>query len=240
MSNTPESLAFVTLEGASAACDVLERILDTHVATPDRAKVQQVIDALFAITNDTDAIVIRPSSDPHQPGVNGMGEVRKGASVECNGLTVSVDGITPPYIEAIADREGWFISYAAGNSDGTAWRLERRDEGAVFESDKEAHRHVIAKAAEGSKYHADCLAFLRSHEPVEYDIVMGAVAQFNHAYSFAFEVLSHNEDGEDVTPDMLRAALLARIQKLSDEDLAQACDAPWDTMPAESVEGALS
>ena len=54
--------------------------------------------------------------------------------------------------------------------------------------------------------------------------------RFNHAYSFGFEVLSNSGDAEDVTPTMLRAALLARIERLSDTDLAQACDAPWDTM----------
>ncbi|RWR30518.1 hypothetical protein D2T29_12670 [Sinirhodobacter populi] len=58
MPNKPESLAFVTLSGAAAASDLLESILDTHVPAKDRESVQQVIDALFAITNDTDAIAI--------------------------------------------------------------------------------------------------------------------------------------------------------------------------------------
>lgn len=59
MQNNPESLAFVSLNGASAASAILERVLDTHVSQQDRDSVQEVIDALFAITNDTDAIVIR-------------------------------------------------------------------------------------------------------------------------------------------------------------------------------------
>ncbi|MFC3058551.1 hypothetical protein [Paenirhodobacter populi] len=81
--------------------------------------------------------------------------------------------ISPPYDDAVAEAEGWFISYAPGNSDGTNWRLERRDEDAVFNSDHDAHRHVVAKATEGSEYHRACLAFLRDHEPIEYGIVTG-------------------------------------------------------------------
>lgn len=81
--------------------------------------------------------------------------------------------VSPPYDEAVAEAEGWFISYAPGNSDGTIWRLERRDEAPLFESDGDAHRHVVTKAAEGSEYHRACLAFLRDHEPVEHGIVTG-------------------------------------------------------------------
>lgn len=59
MQHKPESLAFVSLNGASAASTILERVLETHVPQKDQDSVQEVIDALFAITNDTDAIVIR-------------------------------------------------------------------------------------------------------------------------------------------------------------------------------------
>lgn len=59
MQDKPESLAFVSLNGASAASAILERVLETHVPQQDRDGVQEVIDALFAITNDTDAIVVR-------------------------------------------------------------------------------------------------------------------------------------------------------------------------------------
>lgn len=84
--------------------------------------------------------------------------------------------VSPPYDETISEAEGWFISHAPGNGDGTIWRLERRDEDPLFESDIAAHRHVVAKAAEGSEYHRACLAFLRDHEPVEYAIVTGAAS----------------------------------------------------------------
>jgi hypothetical protein len=40
---------------------------------------------------------------------------------------------------------------------------------------------------------------------------------FNHMYDLAFEVISTDESGADVTPDMLRHALLRRIISL-DED----------------------
>jgi hypothetical protein len=83
-----------------------------------------------------------------------------------------LDTADPPYEAETAEAEGWFISYAPGNSDKTVWRLERRDENPVFGSDQEAHAHVVARAAAGSPYHQSCLNFLRFHEPTEYRIVM--------------------------------------------------------------------
>lgn len=41
--------------------------------------------------------------------------------------------------------------------------------------------------------------------------------QYNHAYDIAFEVVSGNENGDDVTPEMLKAALMKRIQDLDTE-----------------------
>lgn len=53
---------------------------------------------------------------------------------------------------------------------------------------------------------------------------------YNHAYTFAVEIPgSASEDAEDVTGAQLRAALLARISSLSDAELLEACDAPYDT-----------
>lgn len=54
--------------------------------------------------------------------------------------------------------------------------------------------------------------------------------RFNHMFGVAFEVVSFGDDGEDVTPDMLRRALLQRIINL-DEDRAwlEAVGAPDDT-----------
>jgi hypothetical protein len=38
--------------------------------------------------------------------------------------------------------------------------------------------------------------------------------KYNHACDIAFEVLSNNEHGEDLTPDMYRIALKKRIDEL--------------------------
>ena len=46
---------------------------------------------------------------------------------------------------------------------------------------------------------------------------------WNHAYDFAFEVVSQNEDGEDVTPAMLRQACIERIKRISDREILEAC-----------------
>lgn len=47
--------------------------------------------------------------------------------------------------------------------------------------------------------------------------------KFNHAYDFAFEVISSDEDGNDVTAPMLREALLERAKRISDDELLEAC-----------------
>jgi len=51
------------------------------------------------------------------------------------------------------------------------------------------------------------------------------MTKFNHAYDFAFEVISDRDDAEDVTAPMLRAALLERVNRLTDEELLEA--ASW-------------
>jgi hypothetical protein len=48
--------------------------------------------------------------------------------------------------------------------------------------------------------------------------------KFNHAYDFAFEVRSERDDAEDVTPAMIRAALLERVNRLTDEELIDAAN----------------
>ena len=67
---------------------------------------------------------------------------------------------------------------------------------------------------------------------------MKTIKVVNAAYSFAFEVYTPIPDGveEDNFEDQLelngktlREALLQRLNKLSDEELAAACDAPWDS-----------
>jgi hypothetical protein len=59
------------------------------------------------------------------------------------------------------------------------------------------------------------------------------MARFNHAFELAFSLETDREDASDVTPEMLREALLERIRTLdANNELAEACGAPWDTYEA--------
>lgn len=46
---------------------------------------------------------------------------------------------------------------------------------------------------------------------------------FSHAFDFAFELVSFDQNAADVTGDMLRAALIQRATSLSGEELLEAC-----------------
>ena len=46
---------------------------------------------------------------------------------------------------------------------------------------------------------------------------------FSHAYDFTFTVESEDENAFDVTPEMLRDAVLRQAIGLSDAELAHAC-----------------
>ncbi len=52
--------------------------------------------------------------------------------------------------------------------------------------------------------------------------------KYNHAYDICFSLESNTESGEDVTPDMLRTALLNRIKDLDDAN-------EWGEIHANSV-----
>ena len=57
-----------------------------------------------------------------------------------------------------------------------------------------------------------------------------ALKKYNHAFSVAFEVESRNEEGEDITPEQYRAALIARANQLFLEgEFSEATGAPDDT-----------
>ena len=47
--------------------------------------------------------------------------------------------------------------------------------------------------------------------------------RYNHAYDFAFELESGDPDGADVTPAMLRAALIKRASEIDDLEMDAAC-----------------
>lgn len=54
--------------------------------------------------------------------------------------------------------------------------------------------------------------------------------KFNHAVTVAFTVISDQKDGEDITSDMFRTALLKRIIDLDEHDQwREAIGAPFDT-----------
>jgi len=53
---------------------------------------------------------------------------------------------------------------------------------------------------------------------------------YSHAYDIAFELISHEPDGSDVTPAMLRAALMRRMADLdANNEWREAVGAPYDT-----------
>ena len=62
--------------------------------------------------------------------------------------------------------------------------------------------------------------------------------RYNHAFDIAFEVESDQEDGEDVTAEMLFAALEKRLQALRENpaEMVEACGAPFDTYENEGFE----
>jgi hypothetical protein len=50
------------------------------------------------------------------------------------------------------------------------------------------------------------------------------IKKYNHAFDFAFEVVSLKEDGSDVTPEMLRAACVERAERVGKtEEMLEAC-----------------
>jgi len=55
------------------------------------------------------------------------------------------------------------------------------------------------------------------------------VPRFNHGFSFPFEIVSRDKFGHDITSAQLREAIMARLDSLSDDELADACDEPLDT-----------
>ena len=47
---------------------------------------------------------------------------------------------------------------------------------------------------------------------------------YNRAFDFAFEVICRDEEGEDITPAMIRAELIDRANRLSDREILEACN----------------
>ncbi len=62
------------------------------------------------------------------------------------------------------------------------------------------------------------------------------MTRYNHAYDFAFSVLSDHPTGDDVTSQQLFDACSARLRVCLEEgSLLEACDMPFDTYEEEEV-----
>ena len=53
--------------------------------------------------------------------------------------------------------------------------------------------------------------------------------RYNHAVPICFTVISDHPEGEDITPTMLRAGIMARLAEIPDSELCEACLPPTDT-----------
>ena len=58
---------------------------------------------------------------------------------------------------------------------------------------------------------------------------------FNHAFDISFSVESPDPEGR-ITAEQARKAILTRVNTLSDTELLEAIDAPWDTYQVDGVE----
>ena len=64
-----------------------------------------------------------------------------------------------------------------------------------------------------------------------------SIRKFNHVFDLAFVVISSDKDGEDVSPNMYRAALKKRMDELDRLNVwEEAIGAPLDTYEMEKEE----
>lgn len=70
--------------------------------------------------------------------------------------------------------------------------------------------------------HADLCGALEEH-------IHNNNKEYVHCFTFGFSVKSTDSTGEDTNAHQLRAAILTRLAKLSDEELVEACVCPEDT-----------
>jgi hypothetical protein len=59
---------------------------------------------------------------------------------------------------------------------------------------------------------------------------------FDHAYSIAFTLRSHDPTGAAVSPAEFRKAILKRLASLDDVELIEAIDLPFDTYVVDDEE----
>lgn len=65
-------------------------------------------------------------------------------------------------------------------------------------------------------------------DQVIYNAFVEKTPGHNHAYEFSFSITSDKEDASDVTPEMLRSALIEQLNRLTDADMMERC-VIWDT-----------
>lgn len=56
---------------------------------------------------------------------------------------------------------------------------------------------------------------------------------YDHAFTIAFSIKSHHPEGDDITSQQYRHAILARLASLVDDELLEAVGAPYDTFTVE-------
>jgi hypothetical protein len=49
------------------------------------------------------------------------------------------------------------------------------------------------------------------------------MTKWNHAFDFCFEVITDHEDSDEVPASLIRAHLIERATRLSDEEILEAC-----------------
>ena len=59
------------------------------------------------------------------------------------------------------------------------------------------------------------------------------MVRWNLAYDIAFSLISSGPDGNDVTPSLVRTAILCRLNDLSDDELMESIGAPFDSYEME-------
>lgn len=87
---------------------------------------------------------------------------------------------TSEFENAQAYREGWAI-FDCDGSDNGRWQLCRIDEDEIFATDEAAWRHVWTHAEAGSAYHQAALAYLKRHNPGEYDCIARMALELSRA-----------------------------------------------------------
>lgn len=60
--------------------------------------------------------------------------------------------------------------------------------------------------------------------------------KYNHAFTFNFSINSNHEDGQDITADEFRAAIIDAVKNIDDASLLENCGMPFDTYENEEVQ----